>query len=884
MWRYILLICLIFAPSVSKAEICIADTGYVDSVVTANGQTAPWGGCGALDADTFEIPVGARVTLGGTITMSGLKVNGGTLVLAPDLVLKLNGPLELNGTAGGRLIAYSHTVMEGRIVSFTVAAANAGQTIVVDQDAAASGVVAGNELQFLDEDGNDLTSPISKKIMIGPGNPTPDVYRPSFNKWRINNITNAVTNTITYEIDELTGGSLTGTTSYDAGAYVGTRFPVVATGSPITPSVVTYAPMHTSTIYTVGATDVDSDADLGSWYVQWTSGVCTGLVAKIIHTEDTGAKIHVAGDANKAGCGLSPFIITQGQRAGDKVRVMRMPTIDFNYDAEGSVRWDISRVKLEADGLKLIRMSDQSGTTIGGLDNNRFNFVAYDSRPDCSIGINYASESYFTNAELGYNRGAYASGNDTAVFGVYSQGPSGNTHIGGCKADMQGFKWANLYIHDQQNDPGGAQGSHGIFHRVAQNIKITKTRSERHFDDLIGGLIRPLHTDNSNMSFYHIIAEEQKPDQYASDQCIDVQAYVATGDEGFDALLNTNATLHEILAMGCGSNTLGSSVAASSISNAVFGGASNAVQTGEGAQTFGVIGSGADPLLIDNYPNVMDNILMFPEASSGESGNNDATLQVAGSVSNSYFASPNSLPGFRLYAVSKVSNTFVDSNGTGLSYIFGGTGTNVTTSILEYDNSAMLCSNCGQLGILQFAQGGQSRNAPALTINNSLFAFGTMAWKGFTTDAFNNSWQTGLVNIDGLALTQIATAGGSIGNLNNTTNNGANVNRTCVRTTVPLTGADDRVATGANQTINDDVYHVSSLSPIADKVFSKPSMLVSRNQTGPCSGFYPSDIGLSVRSYSMSMLGDLVNNDWETFSSRPDPTGTTSAGGGSVSW
>lgn len=879
----------------ASAGVCTGRiTNNTNTAMTATGQMASWeaqGGCTAVAADTYVIPTGSTVVIGGTVPMAGLKVDGGTLILAPSTTLNMTGPLELNGVAGGNFIAYPQIRTITRASSWGVSATNGSQTLVLDTDAAALGVVAGDEIQILDEDGEDLESPITKPIFIGPGKAPPGSYRPSFNKWRIYNVISASGSTITHEINEFTGSL--GLGAITSGIYQGRRLPVTT----ITPTAATYLSNHFQTIYTIPDGTVNVHADLGSWYVEWLAGPCTGLVSKIVSTVlDASASdyLHVAGDASIPVCGLSAFKLTQGQRPGDLVKIMKMPTINFQDSAGGNIRWDISKVQMNADGLKILRPKESQFSVIsGGSSSEYFNFVMYDSRSSCLTGTNYAYQSSFTNGEIAFTKGGEAN-SDTSVVGVYSMGTAGLVPVGGsggCKTDMTGFTWARNYIHDQINNPAQVSGNHGIFHRAAHFAKFTKTRIERMGDDLFGASSDPLGLTqpNDRVEFYHIIGEEQHPDHDMSDQCIDLQAKI-NGTEGFNNLKRSTWKVNEAFLTGCGTNTIGMTVASGNFSNFFVGSSDNGSNSGELSMAVGVTSSSAASDLIDSYPNSLDNFIMMPEGNptNGGDGDNDALIKVGGSLSNSILLNPYTVDGFKVVATTKVSNTLIDATGNYAGAWMTYPNPAIGGQRMSYENSVILCDTCPLFAAGEVAASQSAKGGPYLSFIDSVIAFGTLdTGAGLTGSGFQQSYQVGKVSVNGLILTSTATNGTSIGNYQANTLNGANVNRMCARTTNPVGGHYGYVShslTTGTEVNNPGVYHVAQLSPLANVPTQRPGAYVETSQVGPCASYYPDAVGLSERSYSMAMLGDLVNNDWASYSSRPDPTGTTSAGGRSVSW
>lgn len=520
-----LIAAMLFLAAPAVAETCqLNDSVYV--LWTAIATTDPagqWTGtpCAPSADDTFVVDNGSTLfitaNVGAEIVLTTGSIEilaGGRVVLQPGAPTTIGGHISIKG---GELDTSGTKIWQGRIASKGAMTVGEAGTTIVNLPGNLTGSISAttDKLLILAED-PDPGSAITGEVQTGPGAPAPGVYRPSFSKRRWFDI-----KTVAY-----TGGITAVTLANDAfidggGAYLqeptagqnqcsgidtpyfccsgvdlgpclsyqGTRAPALVSAlAPVASGVISVGAFGMSTELRLAdagntrceqANTAGMRGDLGDQYVEWTTGPCTGKLAKIRGCQDdasgTDDAIWVMGDATQC-TEAGQFIIHNGLRPGDPVAVVRPATVNGN--GTGWISWTGGIWKNKLAQLNRLGPGATSALT-PGLPMG-FNIVV--AAESATVKPDFAN-SVWEDVEIGWGEPAGAS--DTVVLMVTGLDNTQNAaRFSGAPLDATGFHPRRVYIHDQVTNDDG-HGLHGIGYFAAKGAIFDDFRIERLGDDSV---------------------------------------------------------------------------------------------------------------------------------------------------------------------------------------------------------------------------------------------------------------------------------------------------------------------------------------------------------------------------------------------------------------
>ena len=462
--------------------------------------------------------------VGGTSASGQLMIKAGTMLVQAGTTLRLPGGLVVEG---GKFKAAGAKIGEAIIESIDWASSTGGMgptdfetssiVITFDRDVAKLGLTTDMFLVMMDEDpaGTDTTL-TGSTIQTGQGRTNSESYRASYAKWKWLDVITVAGATVTAELDQWEGSAnLGGALTYDgvnAGLtgdgggtpYVGKRGLPLVTAAALTMNESQWFNLS-SALKVTGVNNLVY-GDLGSHYVEFTTGACAGDLVKIMNVEDMGAGeldiIYVAGDTTSCGtAGSFPnVIIHSGFRRGDRVALVNPVTLDFSRvtdptmlaDLHGFVLW--MGGSMEVEWTRFVRMGAM------GRDTSKNGLTPATER-GCNICLlqkdatTQPVSGYLRNIEIAYFNN-YVNGTsvddeeplDTGVIYANSRdyNPSGAcSRFPGTVLDLSGIEFSRIYMHDSASVLIGA-GNHGVFADRVTNYSVSRARITHMSDDSSG--------------------------------------------------------------------------------------------------------------------------------------------------------------------------------------------------------------------------------------------------------------------------------------------------------------------------------------------------------------------------------------------------------------
>ena len=857
MIRKILALLVLLVPFAADAETCTANSAAT-AAMTAIGTAGIWSGCTPDATDDFVVSNAAsEVVLAGTFTMNSLACSAGRVVLAPDLRLTMTGPITVTGTC--EMEGIGRVLYDGRPTDWAFSATNNAQTVTFSADLqTTSDLAAGDFIVVGDDDPNGLTEHVNGYIQIGPGDPVGyAVHRPSPAKWKWWRVLSVAGGVVTFEYDQYTG-SLAG--SYAAGTYQGSRLPIVG----ITPSANARRKYGTESLLTIPTGTLARSGDLGSRWIEWDAGTCAGQIAKITHTVDGGAGsdlVYYAGDGEH--CGTSNVSFTPGARAGDRVRLIRAPIIDFGHDTDGYFAWDFATASVKLQYVKIMRMEYTATSAWGANANDFCSFCIYNS-----TGTGSSASGFLEDVEIAFTTCNTAS--DTSVLGIMGVGAAG-APTGGERPRASNIRFERIYIHDQVSEGVSAVGCHGLLDRDSGYAKRQRIRTERIDDDHFGFVGTALTGDSTQYwtEWYQMVSLEQLPDQAVSESHSNITVPVT-----YASLVQGRG--HKLVghfAFGGSSRIHDNVVLGSTFADMVTGGADGSAVTNGGENVFFSTGSatrptgwpdyasGADPYA--QYPNLISNSIFF---SHGDSAT--ATMRLGGELRDSLVFSgiTNTV---QLLQFSHLTRSLVDF-GDAAEFFSHPTDPSPVAEVQRFTDSVLIGSVAGSLFNASY-DNAATFELDDLYLTRVYLAMGSpTAGNGVAANGLNGDDSSGISNtagttqtltVDGLIISAITPTAGALGPASGTpTNSGARVANACSDTTAAATAT---TVYGASRTSTAHAVlgvGVHSDDDVQLRAFRDP------NRSASC--ITPRDYGVAGISVSAAMLGDLVNAQWNRWTTR----------------
>lgn len=484
---------------------------------------------------------------------------------------------------------------------------------------------AGDWLVFLAEDPpSGLWN--GRDVVIGPGLAA-GASKPALNRYAWYDITEIAGTLVTYDLDS---------GSYDESPgvpYQGTRGN--ATPLPIAASQLSYAlqPGRRATQVTVAPSHgsvAAMHADLGSQYLYFTEDAvlasdperCSGLAAKILHSEDGGAagdRLYVAGDVTRCRHPALTARIIPGARRGDLVALARPAVLAGRVEGRNT-----SHVRFESGAsvhVRWARFVDLGFATPG--------VVSPPLRRNCNLCFLQSATSpgatlsgYFEDVEIAFPEAGSGATNDTAVlhFDSLTGGPGDYRHPDVGLLDLAGFSVARLHIHDSRN-AAETGGGHGIYIDGVKNLGIDGARIERISDDLFGSNLAGNETgtasDANSFDVRRLLLYEGIAERDLSQQCFEPgvlfgDGATATGVHNY-ARQAQAIRASDVIAIGCYQQAVNVVGLGAQLDRVVSGGRFDASRTPP-FRFYLLPGSGVPP---QEFPNLVRNAVLTTYAEDG---------------------------------------------------------------------------------------------------------------------------------------------------------------------------------------------------------------------------------------------------------------------------
>lgn len=585
------------------------------SVVWAGGTPSP--------DDDFTIAAGHRVTIGDSVALttgSVTVVNRGGLTIAPGATL----------TPGDRLVVQSGARYQqrGRVLATCTIASEpdwSGADPVVQLSCPTGDIQPGLDfLVFLARDPKDGDW-TGRTVFVGPGGKKGNT---ALNRYAWYAIVAAGGTAITYDLDSGAYGDVPGA------PYQGTR------GNP-TPAAIPAAQLAFVAQPGRRATRVDvapgygsvaaMHADLGSYYLYFTEDAanagdptrCSGLAAKILHSEDGGAgadRLYVAGDVT--GC-THPDLgarIIPGARRGDRVALVRPAVVDGSVGGQhvGHVRFE-SGAALRVSWARFARLGYATpGEVAPSLRRNcNVCFLQSQAAPAATY------KGYFQDVEIAFPEAGTGLTNDTSVLHFDSldgASPPDYRFPDAGLLDLAKLRIARLHIHDNRNEAFSG-GGHGIYVDGAKNLVIDGARIERTSDDLFGSNLGGNETGSASdangfdvrrLLLYEGIAEHDNTQECFEPTVIFGDGATATGVHNYQRQAGA-IRARDVIALGCFSEPVNVVGLGARLDRIVSGGQFDASDT-RPVQFFVLPGSGVAP---SAFPNLARNAIFTTYGENG---------------------------------------------------------------------------------------------------------------------------------------------------------------------------------------------------------------------------------------------------------------------------
>ena len=604
---------LVIAAGANAESLASTSSGSWSGV---GGGSVGWSGGTPSPDDDFVIAAGHSVRVEGKVALTTGSVTvaaGGTLAVAAGSTL----------TPGDRLVVRDGASYEQIGVSLRScrirdepdwSAADPSLSLSCGAQA-----TPGTFLVFVDED-PPLGLWNGRAVVAGPGLSS-GALRTSLNRYAWYSIIRRLGDRITYDLDS-------GTYDASPGApYRGTRGNPTPAAIPAAQLAFVAQPGRRATRVEVApgyGSVVATNADLGSHYLYFTEAPalagdptrCSGLAAKILHSEDGGAegdRLYVAGDVT--GC-THPQLearIIPGARRGDRVALVRPAVLDGQ--AAGPYR---SHVRFESGASLKVKWA-----RFVGLGYATPSDVSPSLRRNCNVCFLQSATSpgatlsgTFEDVEIVLPEAGTGATNDTAV--VHFDSLDG-AQVGDYRypdvglLDLSGLTIARLHIHDSRNE-AYTGGSHGIYVDGAKNLSIDGARIERMSDDLFGSNLGGNETgsatdvnsfDVRRLLLYEAIAEHDNSQQCFEPAVIFGNGLTATGVHNYARQAGAiRAT--DVVAIGCHKQGL-HVVGLGAVVDRIVSGGSSYGSDGSPVQFYLLANSGVPP---SAYPNVVRNAVL----------------------------------------------------------------------------------------------------------------------------------------------------------------------------------------------------------------------------------------------------------------------------------
>ena len=610
------------AASASAESLVSTRSGDWNDVA---GGSVTWAGGTPSPDDDFTIASGHKVTIAG-----GVQLTTGSITVASRGSLTV--PAGASLTPGDRLVVQSggRYTQQGEVIDTCTITQEPnwnGVNPIVQLSCSTQDIEPSEHmLVFLAKDPKDGDW-TRGTVFVGPGGKKGNT---ALNRYAWYEITAADVAAITYDLDSGSYGDVPGA------PYQGTR------GNP-TPTPIAAAQLDFVAQPGRRATRVDVDpgygsvvamnADLGSYYLYFTEDStnamdptrCSGLAAKILHSEDGGAgadRIYVAGDVTGCTHESVQARIIPGARRGDRVALVRPARVDGFVDGS-----HVSHVRFES-GANL-RVSWARFTRLGYVTPTE---VTPPLRRNCNVCF-LQSESapaapykgFFEDVEIDLAEAGTGLTNDTSILHFDSLDGGTNPDYRFPDAgllDMTKFRIARLHIHDNRNE-ASTGGGHGIYVDGVKNLVIDGARIERTSDDLFGSNLGGNETGAANdansldvrrLLLYEGVAEHDNSQECFEPTVIFGDGPTATGIHNYERQAGA-IRARDVIALGCYAEPVNVVGLGAQVDRIVSGGQFDASET-RPVQFFVLPGSGISPAA---FPNVARNAVF---TTYGEDGTN----------------------------------------------------------------------------------------------------------------------------------------------------------------------------------------------------------------------------------------------------------------------
>ena len=284
-----------------------------------------------------------------------LVIENGTMMVGPGITLRVPGGIWVKGP-NGKLKAQGAKLGEASIASidWTDDAGDPNDIkITFDRNVQDMGLVQGMYIVMMDEDPGGVHEKLTgSKVQSGSGTTTTGAHRPSYSKWKwlyVLTVSGAVVNV---ELDPWEGhANEGGDLVYDGifrntmdtaggGPYMGKRGVALKAATALTQNT-SQSFNLTSALKVNGLKDL-IDSDLGSQYVEFTSGVCNGKLTKVINVEAMGTTHEITAITS----GVNSQITTatsHGMQNGDTVYLFNT-TVSGGSDILNEHTFKVSQV------------------------------------------------------------------------------------------------------------------------------------------------------------------------------------------------------------------------------------------------------------------------------------------------------------------------------------------------------------------------------------------------------------------------------------------------------------------------------------------------------------------------------------------------------------
>jgi hypothetical protein len=552
----------------SLALLLLSGSAHAESLVSTRSGTwrgfgdgtVVWAGGTPSPDDDFTIAAGHRVTIDNFVALTTGSVtvaNGGSLTIEAGARL----------TPGDRLVVQSGAryQQQGRVLATCTIVSEPnwnGTNPIVPLSCSTEDIVAGqHSLVFLAQDpkNGDWTG---RSVFIGPGGKK----GAALNRYAWYEIVAADIAAITYDLDS---GSYAG----EPGApYQGTRGN--PTSAPIPAAQLDFAgqPGGRATRVDIAAaygSVVAMHADLGSHYLYFTEDAanaadptrCSGLTAKILHSEDGGVsadRLYVAGDVT--GCthpSLTARIIP-GARRGDRIALVSSAQLNGSIGGQ-----NVSHVRFESGAELRVRWARFA--RLGAMAAGE---ASPPLRRSCNVCFLQSSsapaaafEGWFEDVEIAFVEAVGGAGQETAALHFDSfdaSSPPDYRFPSVGLLDLGRFRIGRLHIHDGRNEATGA-GGQGIHVDAAKNLVIDGARIERMSGDLFAASVGGNETGSASdvnsidvrrMLLYEGAAEHDNAQQCFEPTIVFGDGPTATGQHNY---LRQHGAFRarDVLAVGC---------------------------------------------------------------------------------------------------------------------------------------------------------------------------------------------------------------------------------------------------------------------------------------------------------------------------------------------